>query len=802
MWQLRLSYSYWRHHLWWLIGSALGVAVTVGLAFVVTHLWLETEHTYNDLVEQPLGAADAYILANDDEGMYAVWQTVLEKLPGIEVVAPVLNRQTVAIKNGSSLSVQVRGINPELNVRLHATRLLEGRMITRDDQIALVISSTVAKELSLNVNEMLELVTPQGTREYTVVGISNEGSSVVVAPLPEIQTLFTSGDYVDGFDVRFAAANQSLTLQTLREHLKSVATVLTTNERTKSVRNMFSAILFVLLTVFVFSLIMMTCLLIGLLETSQTERQDETRALYMLGVSYGSLLRWRRLELGTLLIIASIVGILVAAMLLPVNLIALLAASLLTIFIVSATLFLFTLEPVIATHQPESRFGRVRFTHRNRVHRSERRLLQNSQWCAQRTLHAHGEEFRYKPEKQTIINTARDFLASKFRLQHFAKPLAPRTFELRTLPPNVWLSWQLLTHLGKRYWLAVVSLMLALTGFTSLGIILQVQRGSLETFLSKRPVLTERTLQIQEEYPASLSNSTRWNMAMMPGVVFVSSYLTKVTMEEKLEEDLYVLDGGSFPYQSYLQTSDGLSIEAFTQALQTERDLAISDSLAESYKLKVGMNVRLQTPTGNHRYKIVATLKDISGISRAMFMGRDSYLKDWGRADEGLFVLSFEETLQPQQVEQLLREQLAHSSSLPWSMVSFKSELEQLLGKLLAWCRWLMLLFVVVAVSMLAHALSSPSLGHLLSTLYLLGGQQRLLRKLAQNTVLVTTFVFTMLALAFGTTLSYILVDGLTQSGNIWAWQLSSSSYTPSLAVFFLLLSFLAVMMNKVFRLK
>ncbi len=755
MWQLRLSYSYWRHRLGWLVGSSLSVAVTVGLAFVVTHLWLETKHAYTHFVEKPLGTAEGHIIATDEEGMFAVWQNVLETMPDLEVVTPVLSRQTVVRYEDNNLSVQVRGVDPETDALIHPVSLLEGRMIANDDKTSALVSSTLAKQLGLGVNETLELVTPQGVRSYTVIGIAAEVSSGVALPLRDMQKLFTSGQHVDGFDVRFTpTTNQTLALQHLRERLKNVATVLTSKERVQSVRYVFGVIQLVLLTVFAFTVVMILCLLWGLLETSKSERQDESKTLYMLGVSVQLLSRWRRLELSTVLITASFLGILVAAVFVPhqISYIPFLTTLLFALVVVVVGLFFFDLG--LATNSSLS-------------------------------------------NKKPFIHRLHRFI--RFKTFNLCNLRMSNVLWLQTLPSNLWLTRQLLAHLGKRYWLAVFSFTLALTGFTSLGILLQMQRQSLESF-TKQPVLTERTLQIQEEFPASLSSSTRWNMAMMPGVVFVSSYLTKVTMEEKFEEDMYVLDVGAFPYQSYLQTSDGVKSDALAEALKTDRHLALSESLAKSYGLKVGMGLRLRTATGSQRYKIVATLKDIGGVSRAMFISRESYLRDWGRDGEGLFVLSFEETLQVQQVEGLLREQLARSPGLPWTMVSFKSDLERQLGEMLAWCRWLMLLFVVVAVSALGHALSSPALGNLLATLYLLGGQRRLLNQQTQKTVLLTTVLVTLLALALATTLSYVLVDGLKQSGSYWSWQLSGSSYSPSLAIFLSLVSFLTVMINKTIR--
>jgi hypothetical protein len=374
---------------------------------------------------------------------------------------------------------------------------------------------------------------------------------------------------------------------------------------------------------------------------------------------------------------------------------------------------------------------------------------------------------------------------------------------LPRLPARLWFSWQLLTQLGRRYWLAVIIFTVALTGFTSLGLILQVQRESLGTLLStltRQPMLTERNLQIQEESPleGTLSNTMRWNMAMMPGVVFVSSHLTRVMMEEKFEESMYVLDLASFPYQSYFQTVEGVSSEELPEALKADRNLAISESLSASYGLTTGMWLRLSTPTGNHRYKIVAVIKDMGGVSRAIFIDRQGYLKDWERSSEGLFLLSFEEALRPQQVATLLQEQLnGRYQGLPWRAASFKSELERLVGEIVAWCRWLMFIFVVIAAISLSHAFSSPALRELLSTFYLLGGQRRWLSRVARNTIVLTAMFITSMSLTLGTSLSYLFVNGLEQSGSYWLWHVSGSGYLSSLLVILVLVLVLAWVLRK-----
>jgi ABC-type lipoprotein release transport system permease subunit len=737
LWRLRLSYFYWKHHPWWLLGTVLSIAVTVSLTFVVAHLLVTTRATYDRLVLKPLGSADSQLAATEDEGMFATWQTVLETMPGLDVITPVLSRQTLVIYKDTKVSVQVRGIDSETEFLIHPVRLLTGRNITNTDEASVMVSSALSTQLGVTIGETLELVTPHGFRSYTVVGISDDSSSLVIAPLHEIQTLFTSGERVDGFDIRFTpTTHKNIAIQTLQKRFKSVATVMTLGERVQPVRNVLIVVRIMLLTVLGFSVVMLVCLLLSFLGATKLGRSNETQTLYALGVSQAQLTRWLTLELSVIFIIASFLGVLVTAVFMQrdstqFSYVPFLSASVMTALVVLGTVLFLPIHPPVTT------------------------IRQDHAW-------------------------------------------------LQTLPVNVWLSWQLFSQLGRSYWLAVTLLTVALTGFTSMGILLQVQHESLESLMtaSTNPsVLTERNLQIQEESPleGTLSTTMRWNMAMMPGVVFVSSHLAKVMMEEKFEEDMYVLDLESFPYQSYFQTTQGVASDVLPEVLGAERNLAISASLAESYGLRAGMGLTLRTPTGSHRYKIVAVLQDIGGVSRAMFIDRQVYLKDWRRSSDHLFLLSFEETLRPQQVAALLQEQLnQHYKGLPWRAASFKSELEQLVGEIVAWCRWLMLSFALVAAVALSHAVLGSSLRALLLAFYLLGGQRHLLSRITQDTLLFITVLITSTALTVGTSLSYLVVHALNRSGSYWLWQVSSPSYIPSLAVIGLLAVFLVILTKHV----
>jgi ABC-type lipoprotein release transport system permease subunit len=744
MWQLRLgfrlSYRYWQSRLGWLLGSTLSIAVTVGLAFGVSQLLVVTQTTYQTMVIRPLGFADAQLLATSDEGMFATWQTVLKKFPGLETLTPVLSRQTVAIFNEVKTSVQVRGIDPQTYFLLHPTLVLKGRVLLEHDTTSVMISRPLAQELGITVGNTLELVTPRGFRSYKVVGISDEALGVVNAPLSDIQALFTSGERVDGFDLRLSssihhdATLKETTLKTLQERFQTLAKVMTPSERVQPVREVLMIVRVVLLTLLGLSVVIMMCLIFNFLETTKTERRDEISALYKLGVARHQLTLWRNLELGLIFLTASLLGLLTA---------------------------------VIIAHQQTTDLNKVSFVVAALISLS-------------------------------VVATVPFF----FWLRGSEKAVKSETVWGRVLPLKLWLSWQLLVQLGRSYWLAVLMITVALTGFTSIEVILQVQRRSLESLVTTltNPSIKERELQLQEEFPieGELSQTLRWNMAMMPGVAFVSSYLAKVTMEEKLQEDMYVLDFATFPYQSYLQSTEGVKSEALAEALSVERNLAISESLANSYDLQTGMGMNLRTPTGQHRYKIVAVLKDIGGVSRAIFIDRHLYLQDWGRSSEGLFLLSLEEEVRPQQVAGLVQEQLSQRyKGLSWRAASLKSDLEGLVAKLLVWCRWLMLLFIGLATMSLSYALSGMGLRELVSTLYFLGGQRRLMTQLSQYAVFITTSFVVMTAFTLGTGLSYWLVNGLQQSGSYWVWQLSGLSYALSLFIVLVFVVVLSKAMSK-----
>jgi ABC-type lipoprotein release transport system permease subunit len=726
MWQVKLSCCYWQKRLGWLLSAALAIAVTVGLSFGVSQLLLVTKATYENIVLRPLGTAEAQLIAKGDEGMFGAWQTVLARLPELKSVTPVLSRQTVAIYNGIKTSVQVRGIEAKTYFLFHPVQVEKGRQLASFDKSSVMISSVLADELRVSVGQTLELVTPYGFRSYEVIGITDEASSVVSAPLSDIQTLFTSGEYVDGFEVQFASMiSQERALNVLQERFQTVAAVMTPAERVQPVRQVLLIVRVVLIVLLMLSLVLLLCLLLNVLATMKTQRHGEAELLYTLGISRQHLARWRSLELNLVFALATVVGLAVAVIV--------------------------------------ARFQRVEF-------------------------------YAFSFGLAALIGLSVVAAVWMFWVYASENVVRSETKWGRILPTRAWLSWQLLLQLGRQYWLSIVVVTVALTVFTSVDIILRVQRSSLEALvatLTKEPVLSERQFQVREEVPieGELSRTMRWNMAMMPGVAFVSSHLTKVLMEDKLEENLYVLDFASFPYQSYFQTTEGVDSSALAQTLRAGRRLAVSESLAESYSLKTGMSLRLRTATGQHHYKVVAILKDIGGVSRAMFIDRRTYLRDWGRAGDGLFLLSLEETWQPEQVAGLLQEQLSQRyagqsyNGLPWRALSLKSEFEQLVARLLLWCRWLMILFVILAVMLLSHALSRPPVRELVATFYLLGGQPRLLAQLSRNAVVVTTTLIVMTAFSLGTSLSYWLVTGLQQSGSYWVWHLSAPSYGLSLLV-------------------
>jgi hypothetical protein len=527
----------------------------------------------------------------------------------------------------------------------------------------------------------------------------------------------------------------------LSKRLAGVATVMTPLERVRPVRYLLLAVRGTLLTIVALSLLVVLCVLVAFVTSLYREREEERGMLYLFGLSQPQLTRWQSAELSSVIGLAAVIGLLFA-------------------------------------------FGSVHVFD----------VLEGARPSGGLAL---------------LVGLATSSCLILFALLWlWLQPYLERSEVysrhrwLYTLPSRVWLSWQFVTRLGQGYWLAVSMLALSWTGLITVAAALGVQHAAVQSWVEQaqgQPILDQRHLQLQEEVP--LSDTTRWNMAMLPGVAFTLWGAKAPITEEGFEASMYVFDMPSFPYQDYLQSEEGMANDDLAIALRSSRNLAISESLSRLYGFKVGMRLRLSTPSGEHGYKIVAVLKDIDGLSKAIFIERRIYLQDWERNSEGLYLLSLEEKARPAQVANLLREQLSRQyPGVLWSAAAFKSELERLLETILSWCRWLMIFFVALSLVVLLSATSARGSEQMLSTLYTFGGQRRLLSQLTLTAVFFSLALGMGLATSVATGLSYWLVEGLRQSSDAWVWQAPVSSYLLSILALLVVTHLLSYKLTKHYK--
>jgi len=139
--------------------SILGV--TVGVAALIIVLSVMTGFD-NDLRDRIVGT-NAHIVVSDNFGImfYRDMQKEIERIPGVASTAPHINTQAFLRTDTSVLSLYLRGINPEEELKVTNIKkyLIDGSLETlnsRPDSI--IIGEELADILGLQIGDKLELI--------------------------------------------------------------------------------------------------------------------------------------------------------------------------------------------------------------------------------------------------------------------------------------------------------------------------------------------------------------------------------------------------------------------------------------------------------------------------------------------------------------------------------------------------------------------------------------------------------------------------------------------------------------------
>ncbi len=180
-----------------IIGVALGVAVLFAGLATGDGITAAADRTVQALV----GRADLRVAAFGEGGLGSESFAAITATPGVEIVAPALERRTYleGTNPDGSLppSVTVLGIDPVAEPRLHDLTLVAGSPLTGADEPSALIDERLAAEDGLELGSTLTVLGAGEPAQYHVIGIlagsgplGASGGRTVVVPLRTAQAVF------------------------------------------------------------------------------------------------------------------------------------------------------------------------------------------------------------------------------------------------------------------------------------------------------------------------------------------------------------------------------------------------------------------------------------------------------------------------------------------------------------------------------------------------------------------------------------------------------------------------------------
>jgi putative ABC transport system permease protein len=182
--------------------SGLGVALGVAVLFAGLATQAGIEASVDSTVRDLVGRADLRVAAFGEGGLSAATVRAIADTPGVEVIAPALQRRTyLATDLGAAQAlpppVTVLGIDPATELRLHDLHLVGGSMLRERGERSALISERLAREDGLTVGAPITIQGLGAPLTCRVIGIlAGDGplngafGRLAVVPLQTAQTVF------------------------------------------------------------------------------------------------------------------------------------------------------------------------------------------------------------------------------------------------------------------------------------------------------------------------------------------------------------------------------------------------------------------------------------------------------------------------------------------------------------------------------------------------------------------------------------------------------------------------------------
>jgi putative ABC transport system permease protein len=203
--------------------SAFGIILGVAGLLAIRSTNQTALGSISKLFESTSGRAKLTVTSTStDEGGFSMRALRdVNKVDGIQVISPIVKAQSGLAdeENTNTLDIGMFGTNsgglllygilPAMERATRDYKIVEGRFLTDEPDVReVVLVESFAREEEIKINDLIEIITPNGVRELKVVGLisrdgpgqTNSGNFGVI-PLETAQQLFNRGDDIDQLDI-------------------------------------------------------------------------------------------------------------------------------------------------------------------------------------------------------------------------------------------------------------------------------------------------------------------------------------------------------------------------------------------------------------------------------------------------------------------------------------------------------------------------------------------------------------------------------------------------------------------------
>ena len=699
------------------VGIILGVAVV--LAVAVTNA--STLSAFQEMVDSLSGKSDLLVNAPTGKGMPRSYLNGIRRFRDVSVAAPGILAPTTLIVGSKKATLDVAGIEPGTDRKLRSYSVKSGRFLRTSDKNALLLVRGFADSHGIDVGQTVKMAGGDSMVSFRVVGLIEElgvgrfaGGDVAFTVLDSAGKLFAMRDRLSFVDVKATAGTSVPALERgLVRRFGDRVLVERPKTRQEGVTQTLRSLRIGLSFFGAIALFVGAFLIFNTLSMVVVERTRELGMLRSLGATRAQIIRLVLAEASAIGIIGSFIGLALGTALsrFLIHLVSGTLGTKISAFQVPPTalgvgLALGMLATVIGALQPAFAAGKVRPIAALRVRGEEIRSSLNSWRLPAAAIFVAIGLALGLGQQATGGTGVLLFQGGAFLVMLGAALTLPSV----VAPAAAILRWPLALfgrmearlaagNVGKtrqRTAATAGAAMISLAMLISIGGMTESFKLSVNDWVDKS--IGADVFISSEPVNLSINKSFTDKLRRVRGVTVVSPVRFIPARSGKRVITLRIIEPKTFRTMANMQFTEGSTGESWRR-LTNDDEVFVASGLARSAKLRVGDNMRISTPTGQHSFRIAGVVLDFAGeAGEVVIANRRVMNKYFNLDDANLFRVKVAKGYRPAAVARRIKQRWGTSMSLSIRDIQqFRDEVNQRVNVSFASFNVIVLLAVLVA---------------------------------------------------------------------------------------------------------